>query len=52
MRPTRVACLVMLWLLTNATWAFSQSRLILIPVHQTTGSAKVVMTTANADLAS
>src|SRR5882724_7486562 len=25
MRPTRVTGLVLLWLLTNATWAFSQS---------------------------
>jgi hypothetical protein len=24
MRPTRVTCLVMLWLLSNSTWAFSQ----------------------------
>jgi hypothetical protein len=43
MRPTRVVCLVMLWLLTNATWAFSQNR---VDTHsrstRSRGSARVV----------
>ncbi len=43
MRPTRIACLVLLWLLTNATWAFSQNR---VDTHSRSnrarGSAKVV----------